>query len=451
VTGVDSTDFALAHTGLGGSPAITNVSGSGDTYTVTASTGSGSGTLGLNLTDDDSIADGVGNKLGGTGTTGAGNGSFTGEIYTIDRGAPVVSSINRVGATPTKAASVDWTVKFSKSVTGVDSSDFALANTGLGGSPAITNVSGSGDTYTVTASTGTGSGTLGLNLVDDDSIADSVGNKLGGTGTGNGNFTGQVYTVDKVAPTSSIQCNAAACSASSYSGSVSVTLSATDTGAAGLKEIRYSLDGVDPTPSDAALPHGTTYSGAFSVSTTSTVKFLSVDNLGNVEAVKSQTITIAAAASDIYARFLAPLDESTSTSLGVKRVANDTKMGRVVPISIQLYRGSTLLTSADVAEGEVKLVVTKMSACDLTATDAIETYATAGDSNTMPLFRWSGTKMVYNLDTASKTMMSWTLNTCYRMNVVYKDTTLVSWAPSPLPGTTSSPAAQWWAFLRMVK
>ena len=56
--------------------------------------------------------------------------------------------------------------------------------------------------YTVTADTGTGGGTLGLNLVDDDSIVDGVGNALGGPERhGNGNFTGQVYTIDKTAPT----------------------------------------------------------------------------------------------------------------------------------------------------------------------------------------------------------------------------------------------------------
>ena len=123
---------------------------------------------------------------------------------TIDTAFPTVSSINRANTNPTNAASVSWTVKFSKSVSGVDSGDFALANTGLGGSPAITGVTGTGDTYTVTASTGTGNGTLGLNLVDNDSISDGAGNPLGGTGAGNGSFTGQVYTIDRSAPSVTI-------------------------------------------------------------------------------------------------------------------------------------------------------------------------------------------------------------------------------------------------------
>ena len=89
--------------------------------------------------------------------------------YTLIDTAPTVQSINRVGATPTNAASVSWTVLFSESVTGVDASDFALAPTGVTGAT-IASVSGSGNQYTVTVNTGTGSGTLGLNLVDNDTI-----------------------------------------------------------------------------------------------------------------------------------------------------------------------------------------------------------------------------------------------------------------------------------------
>ena len=328
VTGVDATDFALMSASLGGTPAITNVTGSDATYTVTASTGSGSGVLRLNLVDDDSIEDAATNKLGGTG---AGNGGFIGEAYTIDRlapsvtveqaggqtdptntqpihftavftepvtgfgpgdvtlggsaghgsatvtitplmpnsydiavsgltsdgtltasigadsasdgagngnsastsadnsvtydtGAPTVTSIDRADANPTSAASVSWTVTFSESVTGVDATDFALANTGLGGSPAITNVTGSGATRTVTASTGSGSGTLGLNLVDDDSIEDAASNKLAG------GFTGQLYTLDRSAPTVSSINRADANPTSAASVSWTVTFSESVTG-----------------------------------------------------------------------------------------------------------------------------------------------------------------------------------------------------------------------------
>ena len=123
----------------------------------------------------------------------------TDNTVTFDASAPTVQSITRVGTTPTNAASVQWTVTFSEAVTGVDAADFALAASGLTGA-SISNVSGSGASYTVTASTGTGDGTLGLNLIDNDTIVDTTANPLGGTGAGNGNFTGQVYTIDKTAP-----------------------------------------------------------------------------------------------------------------------------------------------------------------------------------------------------------------------------------------------------------
>jgi hypothetical protein len=56
--------------------------------------------------------------------------------------------------------------------------------------------------YTVSVNTGSGSGTLRLDVHDDDSIIDGAGNPLGGSGPANGNFaTGQLYTIDKTAPT----------------------------------------------------------------------------------------------------------------------------------------------------------------------------------------------------------------------------------------------------------
>jgi MSHA biogenesis protein MshQ len=138
------------------------------------------------------------NIYGGDGCGNA-NGSATsaGAIIVSD---PVVTSIARAASSPTNASSVSWTVTFNRPVTGVDATDFSLAVSGLTGT-SITGVSGSGSSYTVTANTGTGSGTLGLNLVDNDSITDASSFKLGGNGIGNGNFTGQVYSVDRTAPT----------------------------------------------------------------------------------------------------------------------------------------------------------------------------------------------------------------------------------------------------------
>ncbi len=109
---------------------------------------------------------------------------------------PTVLSMNRASFDPTKmGATVSWTVLFSTSVTGVDASDFLLVQSGGVTGASITSVTGSGTTWTVSVNTGTGvSGSLGLRLVDDDSIQ-SGGAALGGTGGGNGNATGQTYTL----------------------------------------------------------------------------------------------------------------------------------------------------------------------------------------------------------------------------------------------------------------
>jgi hypothetical protein len=107
---------------------------------------------------------------------------------------PHVISITRADPSPTSAASINFTVLFSETVTDVDANDFKLATKGISGA-SISGVSGSNNVYTVTVNKGKGSGTLVLNLVDDDSIVDGAGNHLGGTGTGNGSFVGAVYVV----------------------------------------------------------------------------------------------------------------------------------------------------------------------------------------------------------------------------------------------------------------
>jgi hypothetical protein len=117
---------------------------------------------------------------------------------------PKVLSIVRTNPNPTGAASVDFTVNFNQPVSGVDSTDFALITSGIA-APSITEMSGSGTTYTVTVNTGFGKGYLRLDLVDDDSIKDTANNPLGGTGTRNGDYiNGQTYTIIKGGDTTGI-------------------------------------------------------------------------------------------------------------------------------------------------------------------------------------------------------------------------------------------------------
>jgi hypothetical protein len=179
VTGVDTDDFALTASGVTG--ASFEVDGSGSTRTVVINTGTGSGTIDLDLIDNDTILDAIGDPLGGAGT---GNGSFTTALaYTIDRVVPTAAGIVRAGGVTSADASVDFTVTFSEPVTGLDADDFALATSGVTGA-AITEISGAGTTYTVTVNRGAGTGSVGLDLIDNDSIIDAGGNTLAGLASG---------------------------------------------------------------------------------------------------------------------------------------------------------------------------------------------------------------------------------------------------------------------------
>ena len=127
------------------------------------------------------------------GKDAAGNwGATSSTILVVDKIAPAISSITTLDANPTTAASVQFLVAFSESVTGVTSSNFALVSGGSVTGASITSVTGSGATRTITVATGSGSGTLGLNLATATGIKDLAGNALPTTGLP---LVGQVYTI----------------------------------------------------------------------------------------------------------------------------------------------------------------------------------------------------------------------------------------------------------------
>jgi len=93
---------------------------------------------------------------------------------------------------------------------------------------------------------------------------------------------------DVTAPTSTIRCNGGACASGWYADSVDVALSAADdAGGSGVKEIRYTTDGSDPTATSESV-----FSNPVNVSLTTTVKYRAFDNAGNAEAVNSQLIRV---------------------------------------------------------------------------------------------------------------------------------------------------------------
>ncbi|QOY92475.1 DUF4347 domain-containing protein [Massilia sp. UMI-21] len=192
----------------GGTPALALTLDTGGTVQAFYVGGSGSTALSFRYTvasgqaDNNGVALGASIALGGaTIRDAAGNdvatalnnvGSTSGVL--VAALAPTVSAIERAGQALTQATSVDYTVTFSESVTGVDASDFTLTGSGVSGS--IAGVSGSGSTYTVTVDNISGDGPLRLDL------------NPSGTGIVNassqgvsGGFTaGQSYTIDQTAP-----------------------------------------------------------------------------------------------------------------------------------------------------------------------------------------------------------------------------------------------------------
>ncbi len=92
VIGLDITNFTLTTTGVSGA-SVTGVTGNDGLYTVAVDTGTCNGQIRLNLVDNNSVQDVDNTPLGGSGTTGAQDGSFlTGEVYTIKRAITVTAA-----------------------------------------------------------------------------------------------------------------------------------------------------------------------------------------------------------------------------------------------------------------------------------------------------------------------------------------------------------------------
>lgn len=137
---------------------------------------------------------------------------------------------------------------------------------------------------------------------------------------------------DTTPPVTTISCNGAACSAGWYNAvPVTISLSATDTGGSGVAQTKYTLDGSDPSTSATAI----TYTGPFTVSQTTTVRFYSVDAAGNAEQPKAQLIQIDAAAPAVS--ITAPAGGSSykrGASVTVSATATDSGTGSGAPAGV---------------------------------------------------------------------------------------------------------------------
>ena len=305
VTGVATGNFNLTTTGVAGAT-VSSVTGSGSTRTVNVNTGTGSGTIQLNLSSvTPAIPDTAGNNLAATFNSG--------EVYTIDKAAPTVTSITRGGASPTNATSVSYTVNFSESVTGVATGNFTLTTTGVAGA-SVTSVSGSGTSRTVTVNTGSGSGTIRLDLtVFTPAIADAAANNLAAAFN-----SGEVYTVDKTAPTVNSILRAAANPTAAASVTFNVTFSESVTGVA-TGNFTLSVTGVSGASVSSVSGAGTAWtvtvntgtgSGTIRLDLTSFTPSIS-DGVGN-------TLSTAFASGEVYT-----VDKTAPTVLSIVRASTN--------------------------------------------------------------------------------------------------------------------------------
>jgi peptidoglycan/xylan/chitin deacetylase (PgdA/CDA1 family) len=98
---------------------------------------------------------------------------------------------------------------------------------------------------------------------------------------------GPAPSSDVTAPVTTITCNGAPCAATDYGAVVTVALNATDTGS-GVERTLYTVDGSDPVTSSTVRR----YTGPFTASVDTTVRFLSLDRAMNVETARTQRILL---------------------------------------------------------------------------------------------------------------------------------------------------------------
>jgi hypothetical protein len=218
------------------------------------------------------------NAVNASSTSYTINGLTAGTTYTIRVVAIDTSSNRSTGATITKATAAS--VSYTLSATPNAGTYNATQNVTLSTSP-----TGATLYYTTDGSTPTTSSSVYSTPIAVSSTTtikffakDSVGNQSG--------VSTATYTIDTVAPSVSVSP-----AAGTYGSTQSVTLTGSDNSGT-TPTIYYTTDGSTPATSS------TVYSGAITVSATTTIKYLAVDGAGN-QTTGSATYTIDTTAPDM--------------------------------------------------------------------------------------------------------------------------------------------------------
>ena len=121
--------------------------------------------------------------------------TYTTPVSTFTTTAAVaVTSLNTVNASPTNAATVNWTLTFGSAVTGVTSSNFTLSGAAAAGlSVGAPSTGDAGVTWNIPVNTGATDGALTLTLANSTGLSAAISTPLP--------FAGETYTIDKTPPT----------------------------------------------------------------------------------------------------------------------------------------------------------------------------------------------------------------------------------------------------------
>jgi hypothetical protein len=183
----------------------------------------------------------------------------------------------------------------------------------------------------------------------------------GGNGGNGGNGADSASPVTTTSP-----------SGSTYMSDQLVTLTCDDGGGSGCTATYYTIDGSDPTTSSSV------YSTDITISSTTTLKYFSVDNAGNAEVIKTETYTIISGPLSLS---VTPLYPNNGTNWN-DYVRSDGANRFVASDTVCDFTADTYYSSC-IHGGEYRLAeIAGVTSCSgLTATDALDVFNWACDDS----------------------------------------------------------------------